>query len=287
LTPLEREQVVSVLHADRFVDKAPAEIQATLLDEGRYLCSVRTMYRLLRQRREVRERRNQRRHPPYVKPELLATRPNQVWSWDITKLRGPNHTHFSLYVVIDIFSRYVVAWLVAERESAELAEQLLRHAWEKEAIARDSLTIHSDRGSPMTSKPVAYLLADLGVTKTVSRPHVSDDNPYSEAQFKTLKYRPDFPERFGSIFDARAFCRRFFGWYNSEHRHSGIAMLTPLSVHAGLAAKVLEQRQHVLTRAYEQHPERFVRSAPRPLPLPAEAWINEPKPEPAEAALVL
>jgi len=268
------------MHSDRFADVAPAEIQATLLDEGTYLCSTRTMYRILHANREVRERRNQRRHPVYKKPELVATRPNQVWSWDITKLRGPNHTHYSLYVVLDIFSRYVVAWLVAERESAELAVELLRHACEQQRIPRDALTIHSDRGAPMTSKPVAFLYADLGVTKSFSRPHVSDDNARSESHFKTLKYRPDFPEQFGSVQHARIFCREFFDWYNTKHRHSGIAMLTPAAVHSGAASATLERRGKVLAAAYTDHPERFVRRAPTPLALPLEAWINEPRKEP-------
>jgi putative transposase len=277
LSLAEREGVLSVLHSDRFADKAPAEIYATLLDEGTYLCSVRTMYRILDDQGEVRERRNQLRHPPYKKPELVATHPNQVWSWDITRLLGPaTWTYFQLYVILDIFSRYVVGWMVSHRESAVLAERLIHETCRKEAILPGQLTIHADRGSSMTSKPVAFLLADLGVTKTHSRPHVSDDNPYSESQFKTLKYRPDFPDRFGSIEDARAFGQGFFGWYNLEHRHSGIGFLTPDGVHHGRAEKTIAARHQILTAAYSVHPERFVRKPPEPPHLPQAAWINPP-----------
>jgi putative transposase len=278
----ERAVVLETLNSERFADKAPGEIYATLLDEGRYLCSVRTMYRILAEEGQVRERRNQLRHPTYKKPELLATGPNQVWSWDITKLRGPaKSSHFSLYVILDVFSRYVVGWLVATGESALLADRLIAATCAKEKIAPGQLTLHADRGSSMTSKPVGLLLSDLGVTKTHSRPHVSDDNPYSEAQFKTLKYRPEFPDRFGSLEDARSFCRRFFDWYNREHRHSGIAMLTPDAVHHGRAERVLVQRRAVLDAAFAAHPERFVRQAPTPRELPAEVWINQPEPAPA------
>jgi putative transposase len=236
LSMIKQQEVLDVLHSDRFVDRAPAAIYATLLDEGTYLCSVRTMYRILDERGEVRERRNQVRHTQYKAPELLATCPNQVWSWDITKLHGPvKWSYFSLYVILDIFSRYIVGWMIAHRESASLAERLIGETCEKQAVVPGQLTIHADRGSSMRSKPVALLLADLGITKTHSRPHVSDDNPYSESQFKTLKYRPGFPDRFGSIEDARAFCQEFFGWYNGEHRHSGIGLLTPETVHHGKA----------------------------------------------------
>ena len=210
---VERAAVLEQLHAPRFVDLAPAEVYATLLDEGTYLCSERTMYRLLAAHREVRERRNQLRHPRYAAPELLARRPNELWSWDITKLLGPaKWTYFYLYVMLDVFSRYVVGWMVAHRESATLAERFIRETCARQGIGREQLTIHADRGPAMTSKPVALLLADLGVTKTHSRPHVSNDNPFSEAQFKTLKYRPAFPERFGAIQDARAHCHVFFPW---------------------------------------------------------------------------
>jgi len=277
LKPTERQNVLSVLHSERFSDKAPAEVYATLLDEGTYLCSMRTMYRILKTCGEVRERRNQLRHPPYKKPELLATQPNQVWSWDITKLLGPaTWTYFQLYVILDIFSRYVVGWMVAHRESAALAERLIRETCEKEAVAPGQLTIHADRGSSMTSKPVAFLLADLGVLKTHSRPHVSDDNPYSESHFKTLKYRPDFPDRFGSIEDARAFCQAFFAWYNLQHHHLGIALLTPDIVHHGRSAQAIAVRQQTLLAAYAAHPERFVRKPPQPPRLPEAAWINPP-----------
>lgn len=277
LAPDERQQVLDVLHSERFRDKAPPEVFATLLDEGTYLCSLRTMYRILEESGEVRERRDQLRHPSYQKPQLLATVPNQVWSWDITKLLGPvKWTYFYLYVILDIFSRYVVGWMVAERESAELAKRLIGETCRKQNIAPDQLTIHADRGTSMTSKPVALLLADLGVTKTHSRPHVSDDNPFSESQFKTLKYRPEFPERFGSIQDARAFCQVFFPWYNIEHHHSGIGLLTPEVLHYGRADDVIAQRQLVLSQAFQRNPERFVRAHPRPPARPTAVWINPP-----------
>ncbi len=277
----EQSAVLEVLHSERFVDLAPAEIHAILLDEGVYLCSVSTMYRLLRARGEVRERRAQATHPARVKPELIAETPNQVWSWDITKLHGPaKWTYYYLYCVIDIYSRYVVGWMVAGRESAELAEKLFTDTIAKQGVDRGRLTIHADNGSSMASKPVAFLLADLGVTKSHSRPHVSNDNPYSEAHFKTLKYRPEFPARFGSLEDARAFLVGFFGWYNHTHRHSGIGMHTPVDVHYGRAHTVHQQRATVLTQAYSAHPERFVRHHPVPLPLPTAAWINRPPDDP-------
>jgi putative transposase len=278
LSPRERQSVLDTLHSDRFVDLAPREVYATLLDEGDYLCSIRTMYRILDENDEVKERRNQLRHPVYQKPELLATEPNRVWSWDITKLLGPvKWSYFYLYVILDIFSRYAVGWMVAERESATLAKRLIHETCCKQEIDPGQLTLHADRGSSMKSKPVALLLSDLGVTKTHSRPHTSDDNPFSESQFKTLKYRPDFPKRFGSLEDARAFCQTFFNWYNKEHRHSGIALLTPESVHYGKARDVLKGRQDVLLAAYNDHPERFVRKPPVPQPLHEAVWINPPK----------
>ena len=278
LAPTERTQVLDVLHQPRFVDLAPAQVYATLLDEGTYHCSERTMYRVLADRAEVRERRAQRRHPIYTAPELLATAPNQLWSWDITKLKGPvKWTHFNLYVILDVFSRYVVGWMVARRESAVLAERLIATSCERQGIRPDQLTIHADRGSAMTSKSVALLLADLGVTKTHSRPHVSNDNPYSEAQFKTLKYRPDFPERFGSLEDSRSYGTHFFAWYNTVHRHSGIGLLTPHDVHYGLAERRRAERAQVLQAAYATMPERFVRQVPVPPALPTAAWINPPK----------
>jgi len=279
LSAQERQGVLDVLHSERFMDKAPQEVYAALLDEGQYLCSLRTMYRLLDEQNEVKERRNQLRHPFYQKPELLATAANQVWSWDITKLLGPvKWTYFYLYVILDIFSRYVVGWMVASGESALLAEKLIHETCQKQGIQQGQLMVHADRGSSMKSKPVALLLADLGVTKTHSRPHTRDDNPYSEAQFKTLKYRPDFPDRFGSPEDARGFCQTFFSWYNTEHHHSGIGLLTPEVVHYGQAQECLQIREKVLLAAYAAHPERFVRKIPVPLPLPQAAWINQPKP---------
>ena len=277
LSEPERQEVLAQLHSERFVDRSPGEVHATLLDEGRFLCSVRTMYRILATAQEVRERRNQARHPQYSKPELLATRPNEVWSWDITKLRGTEKwTYFYLYVILDIFSRYVVGWMVASRESETLAKRLIEETCAKQNIQRDQLTLHADRGSSMTSKCVAMLLADLGVTKTHSRPHVSNDNCYSESQFKTLKYCPAFPKRFGSMEDARFFCREFFAWYNTEHRHSGIAWLTPEMAHLGQGETVLAARQQVLAEAYREHPERFVRGTPVVSALPQAVWINPP-----------
>lgn len=275
----ERQEVLDTLHSECFQDKAPHEVYATLLDEGRYLCSIRTMYRILEANAEVKERRNQLRHPDYTKPELLATGPNQVWSWDITKLLGPEKwSYFYLYVILDIFSRYVVGWMVAPCESAALARQLIGEACAKQNIQKGQLTIHADRGSSMKSKPVAFLMADLGITKTHSRPYTSDDNPFSEAQFKTLKYRPDFPDRFGSIEDARLFCRTFFTWYNNEHKHTGISLLSPTVVHHGKTEAIITLRQSVLDKAYELNPERFVRKAPKHKPMPEAVWINPPKP---------
>jgi len=277
LTDGERQKVLDELHDDRFVDKSPGEVWATLLDEGTYLCSERTMYRILADNEEVKERRNQLKHPEYTKPELLAEGPNEVWSWDITKLRGPvKWTYFYLYVILDIFSRYVVGWMVAPRETAGLAQKLIRESCEKQAIDPGQLTIHADRGSPMIAKTTAQLFFTLGVNKSHSRPHVSDDNPYSESQFKTLKYCSGFPDRFGSLQDSVAFCRSFFTWYNTEHRHSGIGMLTPEVVHYGLARDVVESRKKVLEVAFEAHPERFVRGVPLPPALPEAAWINPP-----------
>ncbi|MCX6023983.1 MAG: IS3 family transposase [Chloroflexi bacterium] len=281
LVPSERQAVLDALHSPRFVDAAPAQVYATLLDEGVYLASERTMYRILAQAGETGERRNQLTHPAYPKPELLATGPNQVWSWDITKLRGPaKWTYFHLYVILDIYSRAVVGWMVAYRESAALAERLIAETAAKQGIRPGQLTVHADRGSSMTSKPVAFLLADLGITKSHSRPYVSDDNPYSESQFKTLKYRPGFPDRFLSMEEARSFCQTFFPWYNREHRHSGIGLLPPDVVHTGQAEQVYAARHRVLAAAYTAHPERFVNQAPIPPPLPTAAWINPPAPAP-------
>ena len=277
LADAERRQVLDLLHSPRFVDKSPATVYATLLDEGAYHCSIRTMYRILDDAGEVRERRNQLRHPRYEKPELLATAPNQVWSWDITKLLGPaKWTYYYLYVILDIYSRYAVGWMLAAREHANLAERLIRETIAKENVDAEELTIHSDRGPSMKSHTVAQLLATLGVTKSHSRPHISNDNPFSESQFKTLKYRPEFPERFGSQEDGRSFCRRFFQWYNHEHYHSGIALLTPAMVHHGHAEKVLDRRRQRLDAAYAMHPQRFVNQRPTPLPLPEAVWINPP-----------
>jgi putative transposase len=277
LSDEERQAVLAVLHDDEFVDLAPAAVVARLLDRGRYLCSERTMYRILAANAEVKERRDQLRHPVYAKPELLATRPNELWSWDITKLLGPaKWTYYYLYVILDVFSRYAVGWMVAYREAAALASRLIEASCQRQGIERDQLTLHADRGSSMKSKPVALLLSDLGVTKSHSRPYVSNDNPYSEAQFKTMKYRPEFPGRFGSLEDARAFCGEFFRWYNMYHYHSGLALMTPHDVHYGLAEARRAQRADTLAEAYRCHPERFVRGMPRPAELPEEVWINKP-----------
>lgn len=279
LSPTERHAILEVLHAPAYVDLSPRTVFAKLLDAGRYLASVSTFYRLLRGTGETRARRNQLVHPAYAKPELLATAPRELWSWDISKLKGPiRGTCFHLYVILDVFSRYVVGWMVAPRESAELAHQLIGSTCSKEAIAPGQLTLHADRGTSMRSKPVALLLADLAVTKSHSRPHVSDDNPYSEAQFKTLKYQPDFPARFGSIEHARTFCQRFFAWYNHDHRHSGIGYMTPAAVHTGQAQRLYDARQCVLDQAFAAHPERFTRRHPAPPTLPTQVGINLPKP---------
>jgi len=278
----ERANVLSTLNSERFADCSPSHVYATLLDEGTYLCSISTMYRILRSERQVRERRAQLQRPLYTKPELLATAPNQVWSWDITRLHGPaKWSYFQLYVILDIFSRYVVGWLVAPRESEALAVALIEQTCIKQQIGRDELIVHADRGSSMTSKSVAFLLADLGVEKTHSRPHVSNDNPYSESQFKTLKYRPDFPRRFASIEEARAFCRLFIAWYNGVHRHSGIGLLTPEAVHHGRAGAMTAQRASVLALAFAARPDRFVGGAPQPPQPPLAAWINPPDDEQA------
>jgi len=280
LSEAECERVLEVLVSDGYCDKSVRQVWAGLIDAGIYYCSVRTMYRVLAKKAAVRERRNQLRHPEYKRPELLATGPNQLWSWDITKLKGPRKwNYFYLYDIMDVYSRKVVGWLVADRESSTLAVELIRQSCKREGIKRDELTVHADRGSSMRSKPVAFLLADLGVTKTHSRPYTSTDNPYSEAQFKTLKYQPDFPERFGSIEDARAFLVRFFDWYNNEHCHSGIGLVTPAQRHDGTDRQVYRKRQEVLKAFFERHPERFVRGVPSPPELPGEVWINKPDQE--------
>ncbi len=274
----ERQDVLDVLHESRFADQAVAEVHATLLDEGRYLCSERTMYRILADREEVRERRNQLRHPNYAAPELMATAPNELWSWDITKLKGPvKWTYYHLYVILDVFSRFVVGWMVAQRESAALAKRLIGETCRRQGVSEGQLTLHADRGPSMRSKAVALLLSDLGVTKTHSRPYTSTDNPFSEAQFRTMKYRPEFPDRFGCLQHARSFCGPFFRWYNRAHRHGGLAMLTPHDVHHGLGTQRLADRTRVLATAYRAHPERFPHGIPTPGALPLAVWINKPK----------
>ena len=277
LSLTERRRILGVLTSERFCDKSVAQTWATLLDEGTYLCSMSTMHRVLRANHAAGERRSQATHPPRAVPELLATRPGQVWSWDITKLRGPARgVYYDLYVVLDIFSRFVVAWTIAAAEDSQIATNLLEQAMGVHGVPE---AIHADRGTSMTSKPVAQLLVDLGVTRSHSRPHVSNDNPYSESAFKTLKYAPVFPERFGSLADARAFGESFFGYYNHEHRHSGIGLHTPASVHCGTVGQVRALRQQTLDLAYAAHPERFSNRRPTPPRLPTAAWINQPSPE--------
>jgi putative transposase len=281
LTTPQQQVVLDLLHAPRFADQAPAEVYASLLDEGVYHCSIRTMYRILVQHDEVRERRNQLRHPVYQKPELLAERPNQVWSWDITKLMGPTKwSYFYLYVILDIFSRRVVAWCVADAETATLFKPLFDDAVAKHQVPPGQLTLHADRGGPMKAKATALLLADLGVTRSHNRPHTSNDNPFSESHFKTLKYQPQFPQRFGCIEDARSFCRRFFDWYNQDHHHSGIGLMTPDQVHYGQINAVYAARQHTLDQAFRNNPHRFVNKQPTPPAKPTAAWINPPLPTP-------
>jgi putative transposase len=287
LSPSEKQTIHQTLNSARFQDYAPRQVYATLLDEERYLCSWRSMYRILAENQESRERRDQLRHPVYARPELVATAPNQVWSWDITKLLGPvKWTYYYLYVMLDIFSRYVVGWLLADCEASVLAQELISQSCDKQGVRPEQLTIHADRGSPMIAKPVALLLADLGVTKSHSRPHTSNDNPFSEAQFKTMKYRPDYPARFGCQEDAHSWAQSFFRWYNTEHRHSGIGLMTPHVVHYGQASQLFAARQRVLQLAYAAHPERFVKGLPQPPQLPPVVWINPPKKEVSSATAV-
>ncbi len=281
----ERQAVLDVLHSARFVDQSPTEVHATLLEEQTYLCSPRTMYRVLAAAHEVRERRAQARHPAYAAPELVATSPNQVWSWDITKLKGPvPYLYYSLYVILDLFSRYVVGWMVARHENAHLAERLIEQTCAKQCIQPQQLTIHADRGAPMRSKLVALLFSDLGITASHARPRVSNDNPFSEAQFRTVKYRPEFPGRFGALEHARGVSRDLFAWYNDAHHHSGLSYLTPADVHYGRAATVLAARHRTRLAAYAAHPERFVQGPPRPETLPTAVWINRPPTHPSHAA---
>lgn len=277
LTPQERDEVHQLLNSERFVDQTPRQVYATLLDEGHYLCHWRTMYRIMAHFGENRERRNQLRHPSYAKPELVATGPRQLWSWDITKLKGPTkYSAYYLYVIIDVYSRFVVGWLLAQKESEGLAHHLIAQSCHNQGIAREQLTLHADRGGPMRAKSVAQLLSDLGVAKSHSRPHTPDDNPFSEAHFKTLKYQPDYPDRFASFQQALAWTRSFISFYNFDHYLSALSLLTPAVVHYGLADHCQAQRQQVLQEAYDKHPERFVRGIPAPVPLPAEVWINQP-----------
>lgn len=287
LSSEEEQAVLDRLHEERFIDLSPAEVHAQLLDEGEYLCSLRTMYRILQKNAEVRERRAQRIHPPHAKPQLCATAPNQIWTWDITKLLGPKKwTYFYLYVILDIFSRYVVGWMLSDKESAAHAKRLLTETCARQGIVPDTLTLHQDRGSPMTSKTFAQTCADLGVSKSFSRPRVSNDNPFSEAQFKTMKYQPHFPGHFDGQDHARDYCHDFVIWYNQEHHHSGIAMMTPHDVHYGLALGKIERRTRTLAAAFAAHPERFPNGAPTPRPLPTEVWINKPSNKTITAAQI-
>lgn len=277
LSPAERAELLRVLCSERFVDASPAEVHATLLDEKVYLASTSTMYRVLRAQRAVRERRAVARHPSYARPELVAMAPNQVWTWDITKVRGPDRrVWFHLYVILDLYSRYVVGWMLSSTESASQAERFIAETLEKEGVLRDTLTLHSDRGTSMRSRTVAEMLDDLGVTKSHSRPRTSNDNPFSESQFKTMKYCPFFPGWFASVAEGRTFFAMFFGWYNTEHHHSGLAMLTPATVHSGRVDEVIGVRQSALDVAHATHPERFVRGAPKASRPATEVWINRP-----------
>jgi len=283
LTAKEKTTVRETLNSERFADQAPREVYATLLDEGQYLCSVPTIYRILGENQEVRERRNQLRHPAYPKPRLVATAPNQVWTWDIAKLPGPvKWVYFCLYVVLDLFSRFVVGWLIAAQARAALAEQLIADSYARQGLVPGQLSVHSDRGGPMIARPLALLFDDLGITPSLARPRTPDDNPYSEAHFKTVKYHPSFPERFGGLLDARSWGQRLFSWYNYEHHHTALGLMTPAAVYFGQAPALFLGRQRVLEAAYTAHPERFVKGLPKPPALPSEVWIN--RPEPAEKA---
>ena len=273
----ERQAVLDTLHAERFVDLAPRQVFATLLDEGVYHCSWRTMYRILHEHGEVKERRVQRTHRRHSIPRLLARSPNEVWSWDITLLRGHRpREFFYLYVILDLFSRYVVGWMIAPCESDELAEHLIAQTCERQGVVRSQLTLHADRGSVMRSALVSELLTKLGVVQSHSRPRVSNDNPMSESQFKTMKYHGTFPGRFESLEEARGFCQGWFPWYNDEHHHISLALFTPAQVHLGQVQAGLAIRQLALDAAYEANPQRFVHGPPQARRPPAEVWINRP-----------
>jgi putative transposase len=281
----EKKEVRAVLNSQRFCDEPPREVYATLLDEGKYLCHWRTMYRILEEHGEVGDRRGQRQHASYARPELVARAPNEIWSWDISFLAGPGRrTFYYLYNILDIFSRYVVGWMIASAESSQWAQAFIEATWAKQNISREqgssrggALTLHSDRGSAMRANGVAELLARLGVTRSHSRPHTPNDNPFSEAQFKTLKYHPTFPEEFADIEEARSWAREFFQWYNHQHHHVALGLLTPAVVHSGRAAAIIALRQQVLDEAYVRHPERFANGAPQASHLPQEVWINPPE----------
>jgi putative transposase len=281
LTNDERARVLAILDSEEFMDKAPAQVYAKLLEDGRYVCSERTMYRILDEHGQVHERRAQRRHPEYVKPQLVASAPNQVWSWDTTKLPGPTKgTYFTLYIILDIFSRYIVGWQVTKSESAAVAQQLIEACCKRQAVPPGQLTIHADRGSPMVAKSTAQLYVDLGVAKSHSRPRTSNDNPYSESNFRTLKYRPDMPVQLGSLEHARQVVRALVDWYNDDHYHVGLALLHPVDVHYGRTTSIVAARQRVLDRAHAVHPERFVHGRPQQKSPPPAAWINPPAVDP-------
>lgn len=277
LSSAERNEVRQLLNSERFVDQAPRQVYASLLDEDRYLCHWRTMYRILASHAEVKERRNQRQHPPTAKPQLETSAPNQLWSWDITQLKGPvKGHHYYLYLILDVYSRFVVGWLLAESESAQLAEILITTTCQRQGIQPDQLGLHSDRGPAMKAKTIAQLLIDLEVAQTFARPYTPNDNAFSEAHFKTLKYRPGFPEQFASFAEARSWVQAFVQWYNYQHYHAALGLLTPAVVHHGQTQQVQTQRQHVLDCAYQAHPERFVRGQPTVSQLPSSVWINPP-----------
>ena len=276
----ERAKVLATLDSDAFMDKAPAQVFAKLLEDGEYLCSVRTMYRVLAANDQVRERRAQRQQPTYTKPQLVATAPNQVWTGDITKLPGPTKgTYFALYVILDLYSRYIVGWQVALRESAAVYQDLVKACCKDQGVVPEQLTIHSDRGSPMTAKSTALLYVDLGIAKSHSRPYTSNDNPYSEANFRTLKYRPDMPDQLGSVEHARQVVNALVDWYNDDHYHVGLALMHPADVHFGRTADIIAARQRVLDAAHAAHPERFVTGRPIQKAPPPAAWINPPATE--------
>ena len=274
----ERAEVLDALHSDEYLDASPAEVYSDLLSRGKYICSIRTMYRVLESANEVRERRNRAKHPVYAKPELVATAPNQVWSWDISKLRtGKPFSYLFLYVILDIFSRYVVGWMVAERENSNLATLLIEETYRRHGVEPEQLILHADNGPQMVSGTTVQLCAKLGIMRSHNRPYVSNDNPFSESHFATAKQHPLFPKTFGGLDDGLAWGRKFFPWYNEKHSHSGLAYLTPHQVHTGTYVNVMEKRQAALDAAFARNPERFVKGPPKTGKLPEAVWINPPE----------